>query len=716
MNDVKRTGVFELRLVALLTVVAALAAACSSATTEESTTSPSNETTTSTAVTRTTEPPAPNPFRVGLTANISTDNWWASLDTLNQPQNRTYLASSKTALFDLTLPGFALVPAMAATAAPVQPTQQESSWVIEQPIVRDRTWSDGEPITAQDLVFYFDTVREFDLGDDHEESFPESVTSITAPDDYTVRIEFSERPGLALWNSLVPRAPWVPSHWWQQHVDSAREAAETAAAEITTDEARAAIVEEASGDEANGDTLTEADVTQEQIAEYIAAAGAAEGRAVLYAIPGIGEPSAGPIVVDRWEQGELAVSVPNPDYFASGTEKTIYSDGSVRIADAARGTDEVYGGAGSGEILAHYVEGPFVPEVMWVEHATREDAYEALARGELDYVLDSNGMPIRLRDELSSSTDLQFTVSQTEGFRYLAFNLRKPPMSDAAFRRAAATLINKETIAEEVLDGAVAPAYAVVHPDLIGAYNDEIERPGWKAGEPMDDGARFEAAVQILDEAGYTWEVEPVVESNDEGSIVDVTPGDGLTMPNGRRVPELSILAPGADYDPFRNTFSVEAASSMRDLGIPVTVEENDFDAIVDAVFPPQTPESALAWDMYVLGWGAADPVIPGTSLRAFFHSDQDAVFGGGVNTGGYNSTEFDAVANAFDAATSIGEAAELTKQMDAIVARDLPYVVLFRPRIIEALGSEVGFPTSSIMGGHQGLARAWPGVVQVGD
>ena len=715
MNDVRNGGVFGLRLVALSVVLMAVISACSWVTTAESTTTSSTETTTSTSATESTTPPEPeDPFRVGLTGRITTDNWWASLDSSNQTPDRTYLGNSKTALFELAFPGFALVPVMSATAAPVQPIQEGESWIVEQPIRRDLTWSDGEPITAEDLVFYFETVREFRLGNEHEANFPESVVSITAPDDHTVRIEFSERPGLALWNSVVTRAPWVPSHWWQEHVDSARHEAARAAAAITPEEARAAIVEASNDGDAPSDGLTEADVTQEQIAEYMDAAGAAEGRAVLYGVSGLGEPSAGPVVVDRWEQGDFAATVPNPGYIGNGVEKTVYSDGSVRVADAGRGTDEVYGGQGAGGIVAHYVEGPFVPEVLWVEHATREDAYEALARGDVDYVLDSNGMTIELREELASSTDLRFTVSQTEGIRYLAFNLRKPPMSDAAFRRATATLIDKEAIAEMALASAVSPAYTIVHPDLIGHYNDDVERAGWRDGEPMDDVARFETATQILADAGYSWEVAPVVEVDDEGASIGVTPGVGLTMPNGESVPELSILAPGPDYDPFRNTFSTAIATAMQDLGIAVTAEETEFDVITETVFPPQTPDSALEWDMYVLGWGPADPVIPGTSLRAFFHSDQDAVFAGGFNTAGFNNSEFDEVANAFDAATSISEAAELTKQMDAIVARELPYVVLFRTRIIEAMGRNTRFPTDSIMGGHQGHPKAWPNTVQV--
>jgi ABC-type transport system substrate-binding protein len=231
----------------------------------------------------------------------------------------------------------------------------------------------------------------------------------------------------------------------------------------------------------------------------------------------------------------------------------------------------------------------------------------------------------------------------------------------------------------------------------------------------MEQGARFEAAIGILRDAGYTWSTEPAVARDVTGAFLEVNPrGEGLTMPNGEAVPELTILTPGADYDPFRATFATQVVSSMQALGIPVIAEETDFDTIIAATFPPQTPETALMWDMYVLGWGASDPSFPGTSLRAFFHSDQDTVTRGGYNTPGYASEEFDLAANAFDAATTVGEAAQLTKDMDAIVARDLPYVVLFRTPIIEAFRDNVTFPVQSIMGGQQGYPNAWPNAVVV--
>jgi ABC-type transport system substrate-binding protein len=309
-------------------------------------------------------------------------------------------------------------------------------------------------------------------------------------------------------------------------------------------------------------------------------------------------------------------------------------------------------------------------------------------------------------------------VNQTEGFRYMAFNMRKAPMSDLAFRQAAATVINKELIADTVLAGAVFPGYTIVHPDLTVFYNADVEKAGWVDNStPMTDGERFETAIQILKDAGYTWSTEPVVVSDDEGNFLEVNPkGEGLTMPNGEAVPDLSILTPGPGYDPFRATFSIYMETWMQELGIPVTAEPTDFNAIVNATFPPQTPESALEWDMYVLGWGGGDVSLPGTSTRAFFHSDQDSVTGGGFNTPGYASEEFDATADAFDAATDIESAAELTKEMDAILARDLPYVVLFRTPIIEASSSNVTFPVQTIMGGQQAFPNAWPNAVEVSE
>jgi ABC-type transport system substrate-binding protein len=708
-------------LLALFATLAMIVAACTGDSTDETTTTAGNggeETTTTDSGDGGGgggEPVAGGSFRIGMIANITTDNWFASLDTESQSQNQAYLTNSKAPLFNITLPGFVFIPVLAATESAVEPVQEGDIWVVEQPMREDWTWSDGEPVTAHDLAFYFDIVREFGLGSNHAASFGATVLSVTAPDDYTVRVEFSEAPGLNVWSNGVGFASFVPSHYWEEHAVAARAAAEAVTADITPESATQGIVDASLADDDPENDVAAADVTQEDIDAYIASAGSQEALSVLYSVSGVNEPSAGSVIVDQWETGAFAATVANSDYFDSGTENTLYSDGSFRIANSERGEDAVYGGEGAGDVVAQYLEGPFVSEILWVEHGTKDAAYEKLAGGELDYVYDPTGLTSGLRTELAANPDLEFSVNQTEGFRFMAFNMRKAPMSDLAFRQATATVINKELIADTVLAGAVFPGYTIVHPDLTLHYNADVEKPGWANGEPMSEGDRFNTAIQILKDAGYTWATEPVVVTDADGNFLEVNPkGEGLTMPNGTAVPDVTILTPGPGYDPFRATFSIYMEAWMQEIGIPVTAEPTDFNAIIAATFPPQTPESALQWDMFVLGWGGGDPSLPGGSTRAFFHSDQDSVTGGGFNVPGYNSAEFDETANAFDAATTIEAAAELTKEMDAILARDLPYVVLFRTPIIEAFSSTVQFPVQTIMGGQQGFPNAWPNAVEV--
>lgn len=653
-------------------------------------------------------------FRVGLISSITTDNWFAALDEFNSTYNQAFLGSGKIALFTLTHPGFVYVPALAATSQPVRAVQQGDIWVVEQPIRTDVLWSDGVPVSANDLAFYFDVQREFNLGRGHASNFAPSVVDVIAASDDVVRVEFDTKPDLVAWQHGIGLASFVPTHFWQTHVEEARKVAAEFAATISDDNARDELVADSFIDDDPGNDLAPEDITQEMIDSYISDAAAEEGRRALYRVTGPMEPSAGPQIFDRWEPGVVGVTISNPSYFNQGTEHTLYSDGSYRIANADREEDNVYGGAGEGEVVSSYTEGPFVSEIHWIEHDTKDAAYNQLVGGEVDYVYDPTGVSAGLRDQLASQPDIGFSTNQTERFRYLAFNMRKAPMSDLVFRQAVATIINKELVAESVLANAVFPAYTIIHPGLKPLYNSDVPRAGWSDGSPMTEADRFLSAVATLQDAGYRWVVEPVIDPGNPDPVA--TPGEGLTMPNGVKVPELTILAPGLGYDPYRATFSVWIEQWLNDLGIPASAEPTDFETIVSTVFPPQTEESARDWDLYILGWTGGDTTPRGTLQVALFHSRNDAVTGAGFNTPGYVSERFDAAADAFESATDIETAARFTKEMDQIVAEELPYVVLFRTPIVEAYHVRVQFPTEEIMSGHAGFPNAWPAAVVIDE
>lgn len=686
--------------------------ACDGETAVITTTSATASTSTSTTLTPDDAVDGPL-FRVGLIGPLGTINWWAALGPASSPESTAVLSSTKSSLYTLSRPGFALVPALAATPQPATASQQGAGWVVVQPLREDAVWSDGQPVTAHDLVFYFDTVREFGLGGSHASHFPASVTAVTAIDDHTVRVEFASAPTPSEWQTGVGMAPLVPSHFWESHVDLARQAADNARSATTEEESRAAVAAASLTDDDPNNDIAPENVAPEEIEAHRERVAADSGRAFLFAVEPDSEPSAGPLVVESWAPGELVTTRSNPDFFARGTETVVYSDGSVRVADPVVG-DNVFGGSASGEVTAHAVVGPFISGIQWRVYANPDEAYEALEAAEVDYVLDPNGMGYPRYNELAARNDIGLSVSQGDGVRFLGFNLRKPPMSDPVFRRAVATVVDKELLADTLFNGTLFPAYTVVHPDLTTFNNAEVERPGWSSGEPMATPDRFRTAMAMLTDSGYTWDVNPQIVFDEAGNFVDVIPGEGLEMPNGVDVPELSLLAaPDSGEDPMRATLALWIARWMTDLGMVVDTEIAGLDSAVDSVLEPDSFEASLSWDLHVLGWGPSDAALPGHTLVALFHS-RNGVDVGGLNTTGYSSAEFDAAADAFVTASNLEEAGRWTREMERIIATDLPYLTLYRGPVIEGFSSRVEFPVDAIMGGHGVFPMAWPESVRL--
>lgn len=656
-----RVTVDSLRVISIVALLALALGACSEETVDTTTTSTTEATTTTTLPL---DPAVDGPvFRVGLTAGLSSVNWWEVLDSATSAENLAVVSNTKASLFTLTRPGFVLVPDL-ADGGPVRARQEGGVWVVEQPIRDDVFWSDGEQLTVDDLVFYHDVVRELGLGSSHAVSFPESVVDVAAAGDFVVRIEFADAPSIVDWHTGVGLAPFVSSQFWEPHVEQAR-------------------------------------------------ARSGSGRDYLYSVDPVGEPSVGPLVFESWEPGDAALTISNPGYHARGTETTLFSDGSARVA-RPDGEDEVYGGGASGSVEAQHIVGPFVSAVQWIEHDSPEAAYEALEGGQVDLVFHPDGMTLPTRNRLVDSGDLRISSSEAEGFRFLGFNLRKPPMSDRVFREAVATVIDKELVSSTHLGGTLSPAYTVVHPGLIPFHASDVRRPGWSDGEPMGERERFETAVALLAEAGYTWQAEPELVFGDDGSLVDVVPGSGLRMPNGVTVPELTILvAPASGDDPMRATFALWIAQWMSHLGMDVAVDTIDLQSMMETAVAPESAAAALAWDLKVSGWGRAQPSLPGLTLVALFHS-RSGMEVGGLNTTGYSSSEFDDAADAFSAATTIEEAARWTREMERVVADDLPYVVLYRTLVSEAFLPGVRLPVGSVMGGHASTGMAWPESVRI--
>lgn len=120
-----------------------------------------------------------------------------------------------------------------------------------------------------------------------------------------------------------------------------------------------------------------------------------------------------------------------------------------------------------------------------------------LRSGELNFLSDYTGDPALLIEAAEADGDLDVVESIDIGFQYLAFNLRRPPFDDAAFRRALSAGINRELIRKAAYNGFAVNANSVVSPALSFWH---------KAGIDEELPTGMDLAKSILDEAGYVVE------------------------------------------------------------------------------------------------------------------------------------------------------------------------------------------------------------------
>lgn len=83
------------------------------------------------------------------------------------------------------------------------------SWTYH--IREDSTWSDGEPVTAEDVEWTFNTMMTDEAAATANGSFVANFESVEATDDYTVEIQLSE-PQVTM---LALDVPIVPKHVWE---------------------------------------------------------------------------------------------------------------------------------------------------------------------------------------------------------------------------------------------------------------------------------------------------------------------------------------------------------------------------------------------------------------------------------------------------------------------------------------------------------------------
>lgn len=604
------------------------------------------------------------PYRLGIFEDLKTTNFWSAIGPNATTWNSYVLVPQRLSLLGFADQTLALVPVV-AQELPERPLQQEGEFFVSEVKLKEGiTWSDGTPLTANDVAFTGNTALELGLTGNWPSFFdPDFLDRIEAVDDYTVKYYYTQNPGIAVHEYGSLTSYIMSAAYWQPIVEQAREAvgAVTPPAEDASEEEQ----------EAYQTSLNEA-------------------LSVLYSHEPAGEPLAGAFTFSKWEQGAFAENTANPTYFRTGAQVSTYANGAYEEVKPGAYEDVV--GDPVSEKITEYTVGPFVPASIYTLYSDQNAALLALQAGEIDFLLNPSGLQQGLRAQVEGQDGIEIIENPVNGFRYLSFNMRKAPMSDVAFRQALAVLIDKEFVTGQILQGAAYPVYSFVPEGNEFWYSDDVPKFGLQDdGTPMSREERLTQAISLLEEAGYTWEgdAKPTWDADNR----QVVRGGTLVLPDGQPMTEIELLAPGAGYDPLRSTFAIWIEQWLNEFGIPVKANLTGFNVISDRVFNQQD------FDMYMLGWSLTP--FP-DHVRDFFHSDRTGL--GDFNPGGYANPEFDQLADGIKSCTTFDECKEISVQIQQTLAEELPYVVLFATSVTEVYSDLLTFPYTDILDGLQNI------------
>ncbi len=648
--------------ITLLVVVGLLLAAC------KPTPTPTPEPTKPPVVAEPTKPPEPTPvpakpYRVGIFSDLTTTNYWAYLGPQATVWNAYVLGPQRVSLYSLADRTFQFIPGI-ADGMPEPLKQEGEFWVSVVKMKQGIMWSDGNPVTAHDVAFTANTALELELPGNWASIFDRNyLDRVEAVDDYTVKFVYKQKPGLAVHEYGALQGPIMSKAYWEPIVNQAKEAV----AALTPPAADAPEEEKQAYEEKKTEALN-----------------------VLFGHVPEGEPLAGAYLFSKWETGAFAENTANPNYFFKGAKVIQYKNGAYK--EYKEGVYEFVGyGEPTGDVDKEWEVGPFASSAIYTLYGTQDAAVLALKAGEVDFVLNPLGLQRGLKAQIEEDPNLAVIENNTNGFRYLGFNCRKPPMNDKAFRQAVAVLIDKEFVTKTILQGVAFPLYSFVPKGNAFWYTDDVPKWGLKEdGTPMTREERVNKAIEILEAAGYSWEngQKPAWDAQNR----QVVPGGRLIMPDGTPVPEMELLAPSPGYDPLRSTFAIWIEQWLNEFGIPVKANLTGFNIIVSKVFDEQD------FDLWILGWSLS--IFP-DYVRDFFHSERSGL--GDNNAGGYSNPEFDALADQIKSCDTLESCKAIADQIQKILADELPYIVLFDTGIIEAYrAASVEYPYTDTLGGLQ--------------
>ncbi|MEJ5914553.1 ABC transporter substrate-binding protein [Pseudokineococcus sp. 1T1Z-3] len=281
----------------------------------------------------------------------------------------------------------------------------------------------------------------------------------------------------------------------------------------------------------------------------------------------------------------------------------------------------------SGTVLAAYPDywdgAPTVDGVEFRYITEPAAALTALQTGEVQW---TDNVPPQQVEALESDDAVELATVESVDYWYFSMNYDVPPFDDPAVRRAIATAVDREAVAEAATFGA-------------GQANQTaIPQGSFYASDYAPYPSDTEAAIAILEEAGVQTPIQM-----------------GLMV---------------TDELPASVTAAQVVAAQLEPIGVEVSIQTEDFATWLDR-------QSQGDFDAFLLSWlGNIDPFD-------FYQSQH--ITDGASNYQGYSNPEVDALLEEAAVETDEDARKALYDEASAIIVDDASYVYLYNPDVVQA-------------------------------
>lgn len=296
----------------------------------------------------------------------------------------------------------------------------------------------------------------------------------------------------------------------------------------------------------------------------------------------------------------------------------------------------------------YWAGAPLVNELVFVRYADTTGSIAALQSAEVDMLVSS--VPPEQASLLTGMGDIDIIQGPLFTTDMITYDVERAPFDQLAVRQAMSLAINRQDIIDTVYLGTGTvgnPGWT--HPASV-YYNSEITA----AYDPA-------AAAALLDEAGLT-----------------DADGDGIRELDGEPL-SFEFLTPS------NNALRIRIAELVREMllavGIDAQVAVVEQTTWEEAVWPGFDVTQGRNYAMSMWGWSApvqADPVRIGSLV----HSDPAI---GSLNLTGYGNAELDALTEELLTTLDMDRRVELMQDIQAIIAEELPFIMLLYPDAVYA-------------------------------